>query len=171
MKKIFSILLNIILLLGFLLHTSCSINGVGTALPIDNPAPDFSLSDLSGQKVSLDDFRGKTIVINFWATTCGPCVNEMPVLEEFSNSLSGTEIVFLSINIGEDINTVKDFIQSYHYTFPVLLDSQYEVAGKYNVRYIPNSYFVDKEGLVKVNMVGPFKNKMSIEKQLASFLP
>jgi thiol-disulfide isomerase/thioredoxin len=110
-------------------------------------------------------------VINFWATTCGPCVNEMPVLEEFSNSLSGTEVVFLSINIGEDISTVKDFIQSNHYTFPVLLDSQYEVAGKYNVRYIPNSYFIDKEGLVKVNLVGPFKNKLAIEKQLASFLP
>jgi peroxiredoxin len=171
MKKTFSILLNIIFLLGILVHASCSSNEGEKALLIDNPAPDFRLANLSGQKVSLGDFHGKTLVINFWATTCGPCVNEMPVLEEFSNSLSGTEVVFLSINIGEDISTVKDFIQSNHYTFPVLLDSQYEVAGKYNVRYIPNSYFIDKEGLVKVNLVGPFKNKLAIEKQLASFLP
>ena len=140
-------------------------------LKIDSPAPGFELSDLNGQRVSLKEFRGKTVFINFWATTCGPCVSEMPVLQEFSSSLSGREVVFISINTGEDINVVKDFIQKNQYTFPVLLDSQYKVAGQYNVRYIPTSFFIDKDGLLKINLVGPFKDKTSIEKQLASFLP
>lgn len=169
-NKIFSLLLFPLILVCIAL-VACSNSGEGQALRIDSPAPDFKLTELNGQKVSLSDFRGKTVFINFWATTCGPCVNEMPVLQEFSDSLSGIQVVFVSINTGEDINVVRDFILKNKYTFPVLLDSQYEVTGKYNVRYIPASYFIDKAGLVKINLVGPFKNKEAIDKQLAGLLP
>ena len=76
-------------------------------------------------------------------------------------------VVLLTINIGEDPATVKNFIQTNKYTFPVLLDSQYEVAGKYNVQYIPTSFFIDKDGKIKTDMIGPFKNKAAIEKEMA----
>jgi thiol-disulfide isomerase/thioredoxin len=170
MKNLISILVIGILAFICLLQPACSSNDENQTSRTDIIAPGFSLSNLNGQKVSLSDFRGKTVLLNFWATTCPPCVADMPVFEEFTKS-AATNISFISIDIGEDPNLVKNFIQKNGYTFPVLLDSQYEVAGKYNIRYTPTSIFIDTKGLVRITKVGAFKDKASIEEQIAGILP
>jgi peroxiredoxin len=170
MKKFFNLFTAVILGVCCLVAAACSGSSEGQALQIDSQAPEFTLMDLNGQEVNLADFRGKTLLINFWATTCGPCVTEMPVFQEFTNSLDGNT-AFVAIDIGEDPNLVKEFIRNNGYTFQVLLDSQGEVARKYNIRYTPTSIFLDSKGLMKINMIGPFKNKESINKQLAGILP
>jgi peroxiredoxin len=169
MKSLLRISLALALISGIILLTACA-GGNGQVLTINSPAPDFQLKDLDGQSVSLGSFLGKTVLINFWATTCPPCVGEMPHLQDLYNSwVKRNDVVLLTINGGETFETVKKFIQTNQYTFPVLLDSRYEVAAKYNVKYIPNSFFIDKKGNIKISVIGPFKNKAAIEAELASF--
>jgi peroxiredoxin len=169
MRRFIGIILALILATGVLTLVACS-SGTSAQIVIDSPAPDFRLKNLEGQTVSLSSFLGKPVFLNFWATTCGPCIEEMPYLQQIQNDWASKGLVFLSINIGEDTDRVKHFIQSYQYTFPVLLDSQYEVAGKYNVRYTPTSIFIDTEGKIKTDIIGAFKNKASVEKEIASLI-
>ena len=160
----------IILIAGVLALSACSA-GKGQHLRIDDPAPDFKLQDLNGNTVTLSNFRGKAVFLNFWAISCPPCVAEMPHLQAFYNEWSSNNIVMLLINLQEDAATVKNFVQSHSYTFPVLLDSQHEVARKYAIQYTPTSFFIDKEGRIKLSIIGAFKDKAAIEKQLAAFFP
>ena len=169
MNKVIGIIWVFILAVGVITLAGCS--GSSQSLYIDSPAPDFKLNDVNWQPVSLSSFQGKTVLINFWATTCPPCVEEMPYLQAIHNNESAKgNLVLLMIDAGEDKTTVKNFIQSNKYTFPVLIDSQYEVAGKYNIQYTPTTILIDKQGKIKFNIVGAFKDQAAIEKQLAGFL-
>jgi peroxiredoxin len=115
-------------------------------------APDFTLRDLNGKQVSLKDFRGKGVVLNFWATWCGPCRSEMPYIQDAHKDAKG--YVILTVNLREDKKTIENFMQKGKYTFPVLLDSQGKVADLYQVRGIPTTYFIDKKGIVVESKVG-----------------
>jgi peroxiredoxin len=169
MSRFIRIALALILTSGILTLGACS-GGTSAQMAIDSPAPDFKLSNLEGQTVSLSSFLGKPVFINFWTTTCGPCVQEMPYLQQIQNDWASKGLIVLSINLGEDTDRVENFIRSHNYTFPVLLDSRYEVAGKYNVRYTPTSIFIDTEGKIKADIIGAFKNKASIEKEIESLI-
>lgn len=170
MARLIGIILIILLTIGTSALVGCS-SGADAQLAINSSAPDFKLKNLEGQALSLNSFLGKPVFLNFWTTTCGPCVNEMPYLQQIQNDWAAKGLVILSINLGEDSQRVKNFIQSNQYTFSVLLDSQYEVAGKYNVRYTPTSVFVDAKGKIKAAIIGAFKNKASIEKEIAILFP
>jgi peroxiredoxin len=149
--------------------TACSNNGP-TSLAIDQPVPDFTLPGMSGQNVSLSSQTGKTVVINFWATTCQPCRDEMPYFQAFYDSWKNRGVVFLPVNIGENSGTVAAFLRDFGLTFPVLLDSQGEVAGKYGVQFTPTTLFIGKDGRLKSEVVGAFKDKAAIENHLQSLL-
>jgi peroxiredoxin len=167
-KKAFIVLLAI-LIIG-LVPVACSGSG-SQSLQIDSPAPDFNLTDLNGQSVSLSSLKGKYILLNFWSTTCGPCVEEMPYFQSLHNDWSaGAESVVITVSLGESSGTVKNFMQENNYNFPVLLDSQYSAAEKYAVQYTPTSFFINREGQLKLRLVGAFKNKAAIEKQVAGFM-
>jgi peroxiredoxin len=169
MKKAIGIILVLVLTIGLLGLTACS--GSRDGLKIDQTAPDFKLNNLDGQSVSLNSFKGKAVFVNFWSSTSSSSVNEMPAFQELYKSWSArSDIVLLTIDIGEDKTTVKDFIQKNNYTFPVLLDTQYEVAGKYGIQYAPTSILIGKDGKVQLNTIGGFKDVAAIEKQLANFL-
>lgn len=119
-----------------------------------NPlAQGFSLTDLNGNLVSLNEFRGKYVLLNFWATWCPPCQQEMPDIQRFSDNHED-ELVVLAVNLNEETNTVKDFISKNNYTFPVLLDSYGQVGNSYKISSIPASYFIDKEGRITKKHVG-----------------
>lgn len=107
---------------------------------------DFELEDLQGNKVSLSDFKGKKVFLNFWATWCPPCKAEMPDIEKYYQETKGTDIVILAVNVGDDKNTVESFIRDKGYNFKVLLDTTGEVSQLYQVAGIPTSYFIDTEG-------------------------
>ncbi len=169
MRKIFGMVLAVILAASTLGLTACSSSSEGVR--VDSLAPNFKLNDINDQSVSLSSFKGKSVLINFWAVSCSACVEEMPYLQAIHNDWSSKgDTVLLMVNVGEDKDTVKNFIQSNKYSFPVLLDSRLEIAEKYNVQYTPTSIFVNKEGNIKLIIIGAFKDKAAIEKQLASLL-
>ncbi|MCR4437185.1 MAG: TlpA disulfide reductase family protein [Clostridiales bacterium] len=134
----------------------------------DNKAIDFTLTDLDGKKVSLKDFRGKNVYLNFWATWCPPCRGEMPEIEKVYQQYKDKDFVVLAVDLGEDKNTVQNFIKQNNYNFKVLLDSDQSVATKYNITAIPVSYFIDKDGNVVTKRVGALSEEemQSYVKQL-----
>ncbi|NLP44654.1 MAG: redoxin domain-containing protein [Peptococcaceae bacterium] len=111
-------------------------------------APDFTLPDLAGNQVSLSDFRGKNVYLNFWASWCEHCVNEMPDMEQVYQDFQDRDLVVLAVNTGEDNSTVQQFIEDTSYTFTVLLDSDLDIARLYKTSKIPVSFFINKEGIV-----------------------
>jgi len=167
--KMPKVILLIILTLGLLI-ASCS-GGTEQVATAGSQAPDFQLLNLDGQPVSLSNLRGKPVLVNFWATWCPPCRAEMPFIQEIFREWSDAGLVILAIDIGENPSTVKGFMESYGFSFPVLLDTSRDVALKYNVRGIPTTFFIDKNGIIKVVKVGAFPSKAAIEKSLGKIIP
>lgn len=117
-------------------------------------APDFTLQDLNGKKVSLKDLKGKKVYLNFGATWCPPCRLEMPDIEKLYQETKDSDLVIIGIDIGEDKETVKNFISKNNYNFKILLDSDQSVASKYNITAIPASFFIDKNGKIVSSHIG-----------------
>lgn len=112
---------------------------------------DFTVYDENNNAYKLSDFEGKPVVLNFWASWCGPCKSEMPDFETAYQNY-GDEIQFLMVNMTdgyqETVDGAKDFIQDKGYTFPVFYDSALEAAKAYSVYSIPTTYFIDKDGYI-----------------------
>lgn len=117
-------------------------------------APNFTLTDLNGKTVSLSDYKGKNIYINFWASWCGPCRLEMPDIEKIYQAYKDKELIILAVNIGESKDKVKAFMNVNELNFPVLLDTEGKAAKIYKVSSIPVSLFINKEGVVVGKQVG-----------------
>ncbi len=109
-------------------------------------AKDFTLEDLKGSAVSLRDFEGKVIFLNFWATWCPPCRIEMPDMEKLWQKFQDEDFVILAVNLRERKDKVSSFVKENGYTFPVLLDSGGEVANTYGITAIPTTYLLDPRG-------------------------
>ena len=119
-------------------------------------ALDFAVYDASGNKVNLSDYIGKPIVLNFWASWCGPCQSEMPDFHEKYLEL-GDEIHFLMVNMTggrETLSSAKAFISEKGYTFPVFYDTDSDAATIYNVYSLPTTYFIDEEGHLVAQATG-----------------
>jgi peroxiredoxin len=170
MKKRLKLILAIILVSGLLI-TSCGSNPNSPAAAVGNPAPEFQLPDLDGQAISLNDLKGKPVLLNFWASWCGPCRSEMPYMQEIHEEWSGDGLVLLTINIGEGLPQVQEFLQKRNLSLPVLLDTQNNVAEQYGVQYLPTTFFIDKDGIIQEKIVGAFKNKTQIETRLSKIIP
>lgn len=116
---------------------------------VDYTAPDFTVTDIDGNSHKLTDYFGKPIVLNFWASWCGPCKSEMPHFDDAAAEYEG-EITFLMVNMTdgsqETVKTASEFIASAGYSFPVLYDTAMEAAITYAVYSIPTTYFIDSEG-------------------------
>ncbi len=117
-------------------------------------AKDFTLNDLRGSTVTMKDFRGKVVFLNFWASWCGPCRDEMPSMELLWQILQDDDFVILAVDVRETKDEVTSFIEENDYTFPVLLDSWGQVANMYDVRAYPTTFLVDREGKVVGKAVG-----------------
>ena len=114
-------------------------------------APDFTVYDEKGNAKKLSDYRGKPVVLNFWATWCGPCVRELPHFQDRHNNL-GKDVQFLMVNLTdgtqETIAGVKSFMEAMGYDFPVLYDTASNASTVFNVRSIPTTYFIDENGVI-----------------------
>ena len=119
---------------------------------IGQPAPDFALYDLNGNEVRLSDFRGKPVVLNFWATWCGPCRVEIPHVNALYDKYKEQGLVIIGVNAEPDHATVRSFAEQ-HISYTVALDggSQFQ---QYGVRGIPATYYIDREGIVRSRDVG-----------------
>jgi peroxiredoxin len=126
-------------------------------------APDFCLKNLNGKNVEFKNFRGKVIFLNFWATWCGPCKEEMSSMEALYQDFKKKDFTFLSISVDyEGLKPVKEYIEKNKYTFPVLIDPKCGVLDLYEVKGIPTTFIIDKNGRMIGKSIGP-KNWKSQE--------
>jgi len=115
-------------------------------------ANDFQLSDLDGNTIKLSDFRGKIVVVNFWATWCIPCLEEMPMFQAYTSQYP--DIALLGIDQAESQNQVAPLIEKMGLTYPILLDLNAKVAELYRVSILPSTFFIDQEGMVRFRHYG-----------------
>lgn len=135
----------------------------------DTP-PDFTLTSLDGEEVTLSDLRGKKVVLNFWATWCPPCKAEMPHMQKYYEQHAKEDNVeIIAVNLTKDerdfsadgkIDTVMTFRDSFELTFPILLDQEREVSPQYNIMTIPTTYFIDSKGYIQRVISGPMDTDM-----------
>lgn len=130
-----------------------------------NTAPDFTLTDLEGNQVTLSDLRGQVVMINFWATWCGFCRVELPVIQSVYETHRDSGFVVLAIDVQESAKLVGAFVEDMGMTFPVLLDSG-EVTYLYDVRGLPMSFFIDQNGVIYAKHIGPV-DESSLKRYLA----
>jgi len=121
--------------------------------PPGEPAPSFSLENLNGNRVSLADQRGKIVLVDFWATWCGPCLKELPHIQQLHEEYRERGLMVLAISTDSQTEKVLPFVEKEGYTFPVLYaDSQVQTA--YGVRGIPAVYLIDRQGFLRFQKVG-----------------
>lgn len=112
-------------------------------------APSFTLPDGTGSEVSLDDFAGDVVVLNFWASWCGPCRAEMPLLDQLSDRYSGLGFTMLGINVEEDSSLADRFLEGTPVEFPILYDRANSVSELYDVVAMPTTVILDRKGSVR----------------------
>ncbi len=117
-------------------------------------AAEFALKDIDGKLHRLSDYRGKVIVLNFWATWCPPCREEMPSMERARKKLLKDDVVILAVNVGEDEDTIFNFTGDYPVEFPLLMDSKGEVIKNYPVMALPTTYIISPDGIVTHRTLG-----------------
>ncbi|MBN2736374.1 MAG: TlpA family protein disulfide reductase [Spirochaetales bacterium] len=132
-----------------LLKTNLSVYNQGEV-----PIRDFQLKNLKGQPVKLSDQKGKVVLLNFWATWCGPCRSEMPSMEKLYQKYRSSGFEILAVDLQEAAETVSEFAKEQGYSFPILLDTTGEQAQAYGARGIPTSYLIDKQGYIVAGIVG-----------------
>ena len=122
---------------------------------LGEPAPNFRLRDLNGHSVSLSDLRGKVVLLNFWATWCGPCRVEMPAMEELYRTFSRNDFEILAVSTdAQGASVTRPFQQENHLTFPILHDADYRVGLTYGARSLPMTFMVDRQGIVRHQIFG-----------------
>jgi peroxiredoxin len=170
MRKVITVAIVMMLAMVMLL-AGCTTGSTPTGINEGEHAPDFQLKSLDGKTVSLSDYRGKTVLLNFWASWCGPCVGEMPYLQEIHQEWSAKGLVLLTVNVGESSYQANGFMQNYGLTLQVLLDTSGSVAEQYSIMGIPTTFFIDKDGIIQKKVVGAFPSKEYIEQYLAEIIP
>lgn len=126
------------------------------AVRIAAPAPDFTLPDISGSKVRLETFRGSVVILNFWSTSCAPCVAELPSLNALSHELKSSGLVVLGISLDSSVKPVREMIAKQAIEYRILLDSDKEVYfDTYSLFGQPVSIIIDRTGTVRDKIVGP----------------
>ena len=137
---------------------------MGSRVPtVGTLAEDFRLTDLEGKSQSLGQYRGKIVLVNFWATWCKPCTTEMPAMQTAYEKLREKNFVVLAINELEDDAKVREHIKQYGHTFPVLMDHDNTVANQFGVFGLPVSVFIDQEGRVQEYIKGGLLTEQKIQ--------
>ena len=132
-------------------------------------APDFIVYDIDGKEVKLSDQLGKPVVVNFWASWCGPCKSELGDFDEAAAEY-GDDVVFMMVNLTDGsrdtVDGVKDFVEKEGYSFPLYFDTEYSASKAYGVRSIPSTAFVDAEGNFVAGYTGAM-SKSTLEEYIA----
>lgn len=135
--------------------------GTATAGEIPVPregflAPDFLLKTTRGETIALSDFRGQAVLVNLWATWCPPCRAEMPAIQKLYDEYKDRGFVVLAVNMTYQDNpqAIVPFIQEHNLTFPILIEETGDVADSYELRSLPSSFFIDRDGLIQEVVIG-----------------
>ena len=136
---------------------------------IGSPAPEIVLKDLQGRDVKLSDLRGKVVLVNFWATWCKPCKEEMPAMQASYDKLRDKGFVVLAVNELEDTARVAEHIRTHGHTFEVVMDHNNQVANVYGVVGLPASFLVDPQGIVRERIAGSLLTESRIEEMVKKY--
>lgn len=154
--------LMIILVIGLVVDWGGDSGSAKVGAEVGLTAPDFTLEDLNGNSISLSDYRGQAVLLNFWATWCGPCREEMPDLQAVYQQYAG-KLKVLAVNLTNtqrSVDEVSKFLADNGYKMPVILDRKGEVATTYLVRGIPTSFFIDSKGVIRGIVPGSMTKEM-----------
>ena len=125
------------------------------------PAPDFTLVDMDGQAFQLSTFRGKPVVVNFWATWCPPCRAEMPLFEKYAQKYA-TDLVVVGVNELESHETVQSFVAAFGIHFPIVLDARGEAALLYYTQSYPVTFFISADGILRAQHLGELNENLLV---------
>jgi peroxiredoxin len=125
------------------------IAGAALASGAGSPAPTFTLTALAGGQSSLDQYKGQVVMLNFWATWCGPCQQEMPLLDQMYKKYKPAGFALIGVNVDKDAPPVKELLARRPVSFPVLLDPKSQVSGAYHVDEMPSSVIIDRKGQIR----------------------
>lgn len=148
-----AILAIVVLLGGWTVATNWS-SGEVKAPELGDPALEFKLLGLDGEVHRLSEYKGKTVVLNFWGTYCPPCKDEMPAMQNQYEKWKDAGVTFIGVNMGESEVTARSFVEQVGVTFPILLDKTEEVRKSYRVIQFPTTFFLDPEGKVRHIKIG-----------------
>ena len=135
-------------------------------------APDFTLNTVDGKEVTLSELRGKIVIINLWATWCPPCRAEMPALENAYEQYKDSGVVILGLNVTnqDSEKDIPPFVKEFGLTFPILLDRDGSVSTLYQLRGLPTTYFVNREGIIRTVVVGGPMNETFIQSKIEALV-
>lgn len=128
------------------LTTSLLVAASPASEPVQGPAPDFALKSNSGSNLRLSELRGEVVMINFWASWCGPCRQEMPLLDEIHQRYKSLGFTVLGVNVEEDSNPAKAMLKQTPVSFPILFDTDSTVSKLYAVSAMPSTVLIDRDG-------------------------
>ena len=175
MKRLIPILLILALLCGCA-EAPAKTTAAPTAAPTEQAlplAPDFTVYDVQGNPVKLSDFMGTPVVLNFWASWCGPCKAEMPEFDQVCREMAG-KVQFLMVNLtdgnAETVESASGFIAQAGYSFPVFYDTDNAAAIAYSVSSIPATFFIDAQGHAVAYYTGTMPREL-LEKGISMILP
>jgi cytochrome c biogenesis protein CcmG, thiol:disulfide interchange protein DsbE len=147
-------------LLAFLLSCSAGLaqaqQGAQLRPWTGGPTPSLALQTLGGKTVRIEDYRGKVVLINFWATWCEPCRDEMPSMNKLRAAFAGRPFEVLAVNLGEGESRIKRFLEQVPLDFPVLMDRDSAVAKGWKVRVLPASFLVGPDGHIRYSTIGEY---------------
>ena len=136
------------------------------------PAPDFTLKTVGGQAATLSAYRGKVVILNLWASWCGPCRAEMPAIQQVyaANRDRGLAVLAVNSTIQDTAVDAQTFAQNLGLTFPILLDPVGAVSGRYLLRALPSTFFIDRKGVIRTVVFGGPMSAATIETKIEALL-
>ena len=142
MRKNILVSLSVVLL-------SCLMALSAVALDRGDRAPEIGLADLEGNRITLASLRGKVIVVDFWATWCEPCREELPVLNRLYGEHQDEGLVVVGVSVDNSADNVREFLRNMPLQFPIIHDGDHQIAGRYGPEQMPSSYIIDRRGVVR----------------------
>lgn len=124
------------------------------AVAVSDNAPDFTLQNLSGGNLRLEEYRGQVVLINFWASWCGPCRQEMPLLDRLHHRYEDTGFAVLGVNVEGEIEPAREIVDKTNVTFPILIDEAQQVSQMYNLQAMPSTVVIDRDGVIRYIHLG-----------------
>lgn len=152
------ILLYSYIIIGLLFFSNSAVAENSTKQNLNLPAPDFTLKSNKGENIRLEELAGKVILINFWASWCGPCREELPELELLYQKYKSRGLVILAISGDSKREKAEEFIRPLNLSYPILYDDNLDINSLYRVRAMPSTYLVDRKGVVRYQHLG-FKKR------------
>ena len=152
---LFAVIVSVILILVLRQERDSTLTTVGP-IQVGLPAPNFTFPDLNGQQVSLSDHRGRVVLVNIWATWCPPCRQEMPSMQKLYERFKGENFEILAVSLDSTgREAVGPFMRKMNLTFPALLDPKENIRPLYGITGVPESFIIDKEGILVEKIIGP----------------